>query len=93
MRNPRPAVDDPPAPEFRYDAGELVLPAPPGPARRSGIPILAALAPMARAVMMWVVTGHVLALWLAALGPVIAVASLLDARRVRGPWAVRMWAH
>ena len=81
MRNPPPAVDNPPAPDLRYDAGELVLPAPPAPARRSGIPVLAALAPIAGAVMIWVVTGHVLALWLAALGPVIAVASLLDSRR------------
>ncbi|MDZ8171248.1 FtsK/SpoIIIE domain-containing protein [Microbacterium xanthum] len=64
------------------DDGELILPTPPAPPRRGGPPILAAVAPVAGAVVIWAVTGHVLALWLAALGPLIAVASFLDHRRL-----------
>ncbi|WP_395243606.1 FtsK/SpoIIIE domain-containing protein [Agromyces sp. MMS24-K17] len=61
----------------------LVLPAPlPDPAR-PGFPLLASLAPIGGAVVLWSVTGSAASLLFAALGPVVAVASMLDARRQR----------
>lgn len=48
---------------------------------RNGLPILALLVPAVGAVMMWMLTGSAFALWFAALGPVMAGASLLDTRR------------
>ena len=59
----------------------LVLPeawsAPPRPA----IPMLAAIVPVLGAVLLWLVTGSVLALMLAALGPLIAAATVVDSAR------------
>ncbi|QKJ19886.1 FtsK/SpoIIIE domain-containing protein [Microbacterium hominis] len=49
---------------------------------RPGVPILAAVVPVLGAVAIWLVTGSILALWLAALGPLLAAASVLDQRRV-----------
>jgi len=69
---------DPPRVGHTPDGGDLILPTPAVTPRRGGLPILASLAPIAGAIMIWAVTGHVLALWLAALGPLIAVASFLD---------------
>jgi S-DNA-T family DNA segregation ATPase FtsK/SpoIIIE len=57
------------------------LPAPPSPPARPGFPVLACLAPLVAAVLIWWVTGSVFVLVFAALSPVIAVAGLLDGRR------------
>ncbi|MFF2370201.1 FtsK/SpoIIIE domain-containing protein [Agromyces sp. NPDC058110] len=50
-------------------------PAPPG------FPLLAAVAPMAGAIVLWLVTGSMLSLGFAALGPLLAIATVLDGRR------------
>ncbi|WP_170285565.1 FtsK/SpoIIIE domain-containing protein [Microbacterium rhizomatis] len=63
------------------DAEPLVLPAAWVAPRRAGIPLLASLVPVLGAVALWLVTGSVLSLWLALLGPLIAAATLLDASR------------
>ncbi len=48
---------------------------------RAPLPILAMVVPLVGAVMLWLVTGSVLSLWLALLGPLIAGATFLDGRR------------
>ena len=55
-------------------------PSPPEPAR-PGFPLLATLAPVIGALALWAVTGSVFSLVFAALGPLVAVASVFDARR------------
>lgn len=69
----------------------LVLPTPPTPRGRGPLPIVASIVPVIAAVVLWLVTGSVLALLFAALGPLIAVASLVDSarssRRERRGWA------
>ncbi|MFB9645945.1 FtsK/SpoIIIE domain-containing protein [Microbacterium terregens] len=45
------------------------------------MPILASIVPILGAVALWLVTGSVLSLWLAALGPLIAAATVLDGAR------------
>ena len=55
-------------------------PRPPEPAA-PGFPWLAAVAPLVGAAMLWAVTGSALSLAFAALGPLVAVASMVDARR------------
>ena len=47
----------------------IALPAPPAPPRRGAIPVVAAFVPMIGAVVMWLVTGYILMLCFAALGP------------------------
>ncbi|WP_051191895.1 FtsK/SpoIIIE domain-containing protein [Microbacterium luticocti] len=59
----------------------LRLPTPAPPPRRSGVPLVASAVPVLGALALWLATGTVMMLWFAALGPLIAVASLLDARR------------
>lgn len=59
----------------------LELPAPWVRPARPPVPLLASVVPVLGAVALWLVTGSVLALWLAALGPVIAGATLADAAR------------
>ncbi|MBB2975993.1 S-DNA-T family DNA segregation ATPase FtsK/SpoIIIE [Microbacterium endophyticum] len=49
--------------------------------RRQSVPILAAFVPVFGAVALWLFTGSIFALWFAALGPLIAGASALDAGR------------
>lgn len=61
---------------------QLALPAPSAVPARSPLPIFAALVPIAGGVVLWLVTGSAMALWFAALGPLIAVAALVD--QVRG---------
>ncbi|MCP2371446.1 S-DNA-T family DNA segregation ATPase FtsK/SpoIIIE [Agromyces terreus] len=56
-----------------------VAPAPSSP----GFPFLAAIAPVAASLVLWFATGSVLSLAFAALGPLLAVATMLDARRQR----------
>jgi S-DNA-T family DNA segregation ATPase FtsK/SpoIIIE len=48
---------------------------------RIGFPWIASSAPVAGALLIWGVTGSVLALLFAVLGPLVAVASMLDSRR------------
>ncbi|GAA2040000.1 hypothetical protein GCM10009819_26650 [Agromyces tropicus] len=55
-------------------------PARPEPAR-AGFPWIASAAPVAGAVAIWAITGSALALLFAALGPLVAVAAMLDGRR------------
>ncbi|UOE44627.1 FtsK/SpoIIIE domain-containing protein [Agromyces larvae] len=61
----------------------LSLPAPVPEAPRAGFPVLATLAPIGGAGVLWALTGSTFALVFAALGPLAAVASLLDGRRQR----------
>lgn len=67
-----PGTDDP-----------IVLPTPGAPARRGSIPIVAAFVPVIGAVAMWLFTGYALMLCFAAIGPLMAVASLVDSGRGR----------
>ncbi|GAA1841635.1 FtsK/SpoIIIE domain-containing protein [Agromyces salentinus] len=55
-------------------------PVAPEPAR-PGFPYLAAIAPVAASLVLWFATGSVASLAFAALGPLLAVATMLDARR------------
>ena len=59
----------------------LELPAPWNPPSRPAVPILASVVPILGAVALWLVTGSLLSLWLAALGPLIAGATMLDGAR------------
>ena len=59
----------------------LALPALPADPERPGFPVLAVLAPVAGALALWAITGSPFALVFAVLGPVVAVASMLDAKR------------
>lgn len=69
------------------DDEPLRLPSAPTPPGRAPLPILTAIVPVVGALMLWRITGAVHALWFAALGPLVAVASFLDglrsARRAR----------
>ncbi|HEX5858275.1 MAG TPA: FtsK/SpoIIIE domain-containing protein [Microbacterium sp.] len=74
----------------------LILPAPPEPRRRGPLPLLASIVPLVGGVVLWLVTGSLLGLCFAALGPLMAVASLVDgastARRDRRRAAKEMAA-
>ncbi len=59
----------------------LTLPPAWAPPPRPPVPLVASVVPVVGAVILWLVTGSVLSLWLAALGPLIAVATMLDASR------------
>src|SRR6478735_10199368 len=59
----------------------LTLPQPWAPPGRAPLPLVAAVVPLIAAVALWLVTGSVLSLWLGLLGPLIAVATRLDAGR------------
>ena len=61
----------------------LTLPALPAPPPRSPFPFVATAAPVLVSIGIWAVTGSVYSLLFAALGPVVAVGSLLDGRRQR----------
>lgn len=63
------------------DDGDLVLPEPWSPPQRAPLPLVASIVPVVGAVVLWLVTGSMLALWLAALGPLIAIASVADGAR------------
>lgn len=62
-------------------ADDLALPAAWSPPARPPFPLVAAIVPVVGAVGLWLVTGSVLSLWLAALGPLIAAATVADAAR------------
>jgi DNA segregation ATPase FtsK/SpoIIIE, S-DNA-T family len=59
----------------------VAVPAPPVPPARQPFPVIATIAPVLMSVVLWMVTQSVFSLVFAALGPVIAVASLVDSRR------------
>lgn len=63
------------------DDADLTLPPAWSPPPRQPLPVVAAFVPLVGAVALWLVTGSILSLWLALLGPLIAVATMLDARR------------
>lgn len=62
-------------------SGRVALPAPPQHPGRREFPLLATAAPVVGSLVMWAVTGSPFALVFAFLGPVIAVGSMIDARR------------
>ena len=64
-----------------HDDEPLTLPPAWTPPPRPPFPVIAAIVPVVGAVALWLVTGSMLTLWLALLGPVIAAATVLDARR------------
>ena len=70
-----------PRPPFERPGEPLELPPPWNPPSRPAVPLLASVVPVLGAVALWLVTGSVLSLWLAALGPLIAGATLLDGAR------------
>lgn len=59
----------------------IALPAPQPPPRRGPFPIVASLVPVVASVAIWAVTGSLLALCFAALGPLMAAAALIDGAR------------
>lgn len=63
--------------------GPLRLPDPPADHPRPPIPVLSAVVPVAGAVVLWMLTGSIYALWFAALGPLLALAALGDGLRGR----------
>ncbi|WP_342000656.1 cell division protein FtsK [Microbacterium sp. LWH7-1.2] len=63
------------------DDEPLVLPAAWTPPPRPPLPLVAAIVPVVGAVALWLVTGSLFSLWFALLGPLIAAATMLDARR------------
>lgn len=63
------------------DDEPLALPAAWTPPPRPPLPIVAAMVPVVGAVALWLVTGSLFSLWFALLGPLIAAATMLDARR------------
>lgn len=69
----------------------LRLPDPPSETRRPPIPLLSAVVPVVGAVVLWMLTGSMYALWFAALGPLVAIAALGDA--VRGQRRMRRAAR
>ncbi|KQZ07485.1 hypothetical protein ASD23_16665 [Agromyces sp. Root1464] len=62
---------------------ETPLSLPPAPAdpARAGFPLIASLAPVAGALALWAITGSPFSLVFAVLGPIVAIGSMLDARR------------
>ena len=72
---------DPVAGDDLAETGPLALPDAWTPPPRPPIPIVASTVPLIGAVVLWLVTGSMLALLLAGLGPLIAVATVLDGAR------------
>lgn len=62
---------------------ETPLSIPPAPAdpARAGFPLIASLAPVVGALALWTITGSPFSLVFAVLGPIVAIGSMLDARR------------
>ncbi|MCP2368347.1 S-DNA-T family DNA segregation ATPase FtsK/SpoIIIE [Agromyces flavus] len=71
-------------PDRDRPAGPATLVLPPAAAEpaRAGFPWIASTAPVAAAIAIWAITGSAFALVFAALGPVVAFATMLDARRI-----------
>ncbi|MGY4859872.1 FtsK/SpoIIIE domain-containing protein [Cryobacterium sp. AP23] len=68
-------------PELPPATSAIRMPAHPSPPGQPGFPLLACVAPVIAAGLIWWITGSVFVLVFAALSPVIAVAGLLDGRR------------
>ncbi|MGX5697027.1 FtsK/SpoIIIE domain-containing protein [Agromyces soli] len=66
---------------FADERRPLALPPRPAPARRPSLPLLATLAPVLAAGLMFAVTHSPLSLMFAAIGPLVGIASLLDGLR------------
>ncbi|MCR2801581.1 FtsK/SpoIIIE domain-containing protein [Microbacterium sp. zg-Y818] len=62
-------------------AEPLVLPTSVEPTPRPALPFASALLPMAASVVLWQVTGSIMSLWFAALGPLLAGGAALDGFR------------
>lgn len=60
--------------------GRVTLPLPPQPPGRTDFPLIASIAPVLGSLVMWAVTQSPFALVFAFLGPVVAIASLVDSR-------------
>ena len=58
-----------------------MLPAAPVESPRPGVPVIATIAPVIGALVLWSITGSAVVLAFAALGPIVAIATMLDARR------------
>lgn len=69
-------LSDPPG-----EADPIVLPSAWTPPARPALPLVAAAVPVVGAVVVWAITGAASALAFAALGPLLAIAALLDAAR------------
>lgn len=67
--------------DVAFDDEPLTLPPAWTPPARPPLPIIAAVVPVVGAVGLWLVTGSLFSLWFALLGPLIAAATMLDARR------------
>lgn len=65
------------------DSPSITLPSPVAAPRRPPTPFVAALVPVAAGVVLWMVTGSLLSLCFAALGPLMILASLIDGARSR----------
>lgn len=65
------------------DSPSITLPPAVVPPRRPPTPFVAALVPVAAGVVLWMVTGSLLSLCFAALGPLMILASLIDGARSR----------
>ncbi|MGW4927717.1 FtsK/SpoIIIE domain-containing protein [Agromyces sp. NPDC004153] len=74
-------MDRPPPEHLAPSDPQLALPPRVPDPVAPGFPWLAAIAPLAAAAVLWAVTGSALSLAFAALGPLVAVASVVDARR------------
>lgn len=59
----------------------ITLPTPQPPPKRGPFPIVASIVPVVASVAIWAITGSLIALCFAALGPLMAVASLVDGAR------------
>ena len=68
----------PPTRAIEPPAEPIVLPTPAPPARRAPLPVVAAVVPIGAAVVMWLVTGSMIMLLFAALGPILAAATVVD---------------
>jgi S-DNA-T family DNA segregation ATPase FtsK/SpoIIIE len=66
---------------FRSDESSLTLPPAAAPGAPPGFPLIATIAPLAAAGVMWAITQSPFVLMFAALSPVIAVAGVADGRR------------
>lgn len=68
-------------PDTTLLAEPITYPVLPEPPRAAGFPVAASLAPVVVSLALWAITQSVFALVFAALGPVVAVAGVLDGRR------------
>ncbi|MFJ4174072.1 FtsK/SpoIIIE domain-containing protein [Microbacterium sp. NPDC089696] len=73
------------------DSLPITIPPAPTPPGRTPLPILAALVPVIGGIVLWLVTGSILSLCFAALGPLMLVAGAIDGTRSR--WSARRRAE